>query len=449
MTPYYCWPSLQDIVTQVKTGTKTAREQVELALNLSANEGLNSAVSPSFISLHAQFALAQADAIDLKIKRGEEVGDLAGVPFAVKDNIDWQGFVTTAGSPKVYSKMASHHATVLQGLIARGAIPIGKTNMNEWAVGLTGENAHFGDVLNPYISGSLSGGSSSGSARAVAMGMVPIALGSDTGGSIRMPAAWCGIVGLRPSIDSFSLDGVVPRSRSLDVVGPIAQTLEDCEYFLGEFFLPKSKMVNPIELPEELRIGWDPKLLEVLNTDVRATFMRFMERALETKKVHFIEQDWPSFTIATAHAMTVLQKEFFDDFQKLCGDPESFAECLGKPVLNELRQSASLEQAQLTDALAELKEFGHFFDEQLQSVELLALALTPCGPVVQKDLPSAAKPLRELSLAMGASGLPILSLPLINGDQSAPSLAGIQFVGQRFQEHKLIYMVKRLLAAPN
>ena len=163
----------------------------------------------------------EIDELDSKIARGEQGGDLAGIPFAVKDNIDWANLITSAGSPKAHSKRAVKTASVLQGLIDRGAIPIGKTNMNEWAVGLTGENAHFGDVFNPHLNGCLSGGSSSGSSRAVAMGIVPMALGSDTGGSIRIPAAWCGIVGLRPSMQSFALDGVVPRSRTLDVVGPL------------------------------------------------------------------------------------------------------------------------------------------------------------------------------------------------------------------------------------
>ena len=223
MQPYHHWPSLKNIALEVKNGTRSARSQVELALSLAKQETLDSSTSPTFIYLDVDGALAMADAIDAKIESGEDCGDLCGIPFAVKDNIDWLGLVTAAGSPKAYSENASKTAPVLQGLIDRGAIPIGKANMNEWAVGLTGENAHYGNIPNPYLEGCLSGGSSSGSARAVAMGIVPMALGSDTGGSIRIPAAWCGIVGLRPSSESFSLDGVVPRSRSLDVVGPTSE----------------------------------------------------------------------------------------------------------------------------------------------------------------------------------------------------------------------------------
>lgn len=187
MQPYHHWPSLKNITLEVKNGTRSARSQVERALSLAKQETLDSSISPTFIYLDVEGALAMADAIDAKIKQGEDCGNLCGIPFAVKDNIDWLGLVTTAGSPKAYSKKASKNAPVLQGLIDRGAIPIGKANMNEWAVGLTGENAHYGNIPNPHLEGCLSGGSSSGSARAVAIGIVPMALGSDTGARFGCP----------------------------------------------------------------------------------------------------------------------------------------------------------------------------------------------------------------------------------------------------------------------
>ena len=263
-------------------------------------------------------ALFLADRIDSQIARGEAVGDLAGIPIAVKDNIDWAGLITSAGSPRAYSKKALQTAPVLQKLIDRGAIPIGKTNLNEWAVGLTGESVHYGDVINPYLDDCLSGGSSSGSARAVAMGIVPAALGSDTGGSIRMPAAWCGIVGLRPSSNSFSLDGVVPRSRTLDVVGPLTKTLDDCAYFLGDLFLPNAKQSSISQGNDLIRIGWDPELLRVLSTDVRAAFTQWMNTLQHSQRVFFVEQQWPSLDLATQNALVVLQKEFYDDFLLMC-----------------------------------------------------------------------------------------------------------------------------------
>ena len=453
MKPYHTWPSLKDIVADIKKGQSSARTQVELALNLASKETLESTASPSFISLQAEFALGMADMLDAKLSRGEECGDLCGIPFAVKDNIDWCGFNTSAGSPKAYSKKAEKTASVLQGLIDRGAIPIGKANMNEWAVGLTGENAHFGNVQNPHLSGCLSGGSSSGSARAVAMGIVPMALGSDTGGSIRMPASWCGIVGLRPSSDSFPLDGVVPRSRTLDVVGPIVRSIEDCDYFLGASFLPKSTEVMSEDRPAFINIGWDPSLLAGVDSGVASAFQQFMHDAQKQGKVRFVEQSWPNFAATTHSALTVLQMEFLQDFRGMCGEVEVFADQLGKPIINELRHSASLDPDVLRVAYAELEEFRGTMSKIIGSVDMLALPLTPSGPVLESGLPEAAKPLRELSLPMGASGLPILGMPLMSSrhgfDFSASSLAGVQLVGKKYQEHKLLYMVKTYLGAPN
>jgi 1-carboxybiuret hydrolase len=453
MQPYHHWPSLKNITLEVKNGTRSARSQVELALGLAKQETLESSISPTFVYLDVEGALAMADAIDARIQKGEDCGDLCGIPFAVKDNIDWLGLVTTAGSPKAYAKKASKNAPVLQGLIDRGAIPIGKANMNEWAVGLTGENAHYGNIPNPHLEGCLSGGSSSGSARAVAMGIVPMALGSDTGGSIRMPAAWCGIVGLRPSSESFPLDGVVPRSRSLDVVGPLVKSLEDCDYFLGSSFTPKSSPLTPENIPKSIKIGWDPRLLEGVEAPVRKAFIQFMDNAQVNPAVSFVEQTWPSFAAATDCALTVLQIEFLNDFKVMCGEVELFSERLGKPVINELRHSASLEPQLLDRAYEELAQFRQSMDSLFSSVDMLALPLTPCGPVEEAKLPEAAKPLRELSLAMGASGLPIIAMPIFSAkDRSyltASSLAGVQFVGKQFQEHKLIYMVKTYLDAPS
>jgi Asp-tRNA(Asn)/Glu-tRNA(Gln) amidotransferase A subunit family amidase len=454
MKPYHHWPSLKAIAAEVKSGVRSAHSQVELALTLANNEALDSDISPTFISLHADIALALANELDAKIARGEDCGDLCGIPFAVKDNIDWRTLNTSAGSPKAYLKKALSTAPVLQGLIDRGAIPIGKTNMNEWAVGLTGENAHFGNVQNPHLGGCLSGGSSSGSARAVAMGIVPMALGSDTGGSIRMPAAWCGIVGLRPSSESFSLDGVVPRSRTLDVVGPIVNSIEDCHYFLGNSFLPKS---TPTSIADgkatSIKIGWDPRLLNEVDAGVRKAFMQFMENAKQHYSVEFVEQSWPNFENATTCALTVLQMEFHEDFRHLCGPIEAYADLLGKPVINELRHSASLVPKDLTNAYAQLEEFRQAMLEIISSVDMLVLPLTPCGPVLEYGLPEAAKPLRELSLPMGASGLPILGMPLLSKKDplgiAAASLAGVQLVGKKYQEHKLLNMVKLYLDAPN
>jgi Asp-tRNA(Asn)/Glu-tRNA(Gln) amidotransferase A subunit family amidase len=181
--------------------------------------------------------------------------------------------------------------------------------------------------------------------------------------------------------------------------------------------------------------------------------MQFMKNAQQHHSVVFVEQSWPHFDNAISCALTVLQMEFFKDFNHLCGAVESYADRLGTPVLNELRHSASLEQEELIHAYGQLEEFRRAMAAAISSVDMLALPLTPCGPVLEAGLPEAAKPLRELSLPMGASGLPILGMPLLSQKDplgmAASSLAGVQLVGKKYQEHKLLNMVQTYLDAPN
>ena len=174
-----------------------------------------------------------------------------------------------------------------------------------------------------------------------------------------------------------------------------------------------------------------------------------MHNAKQNHSVVFVEQSWPNFENATSCALTVLQMEFLEDFNRLCGPIEGYTDRLGKAVINELRQSASLQPIDLINAHAQLEEFREAMLTAISSVDMLALPLTPCGPVLESALPEAAKPLRGLSLPMGASGLPILGMPLLSKKDplglAAASLAGIQLVGKKYQEHKLLNMVKHAL----
>jgi len=173
----------------------------------------------AFIRLDAEAARAAA--------RFARAGPLAGVPMAHKDMIYRSGRVSTCGSTLRRNWVAPVTATVLARLDTAGAIDLGTLNMSEWAGGATGHNIHFGDACNPWNPAHVTGGSSSGSAAAVAAGIVFAALGSDTGGSIRVPAACCGVAGLKPTWGRISRAGVMPRAPSLDVIGPIARTVED------------------------------------------------------------------------------------------------------------------------------------------------------------------------------------------------------------------------------
>ncbi|WP_308719918.1 AtzE family amidohydrolase [Komagataeibacter xylinus] len=173
-------------------------------------------------------AVAQAEDVDKAIAAGRDPGPLAGVPFGVKDLFDVRGEVTTAGSIVLRDNLpATEDATVIARLRAAGAVPVATLNMDEFAYGFSTENAHNGTTCNPHDRTRLAGGSSGGSAAAVAAGLLPFTLGSDTNGSIRIPSALCGVWGLKPTYGQVPLRGVYPFVASLDTAGPMADTLED------------------------------------------------------------------------------------------------------------------------------------------------------------------------------------------------------------------------------
>ncbi|HZC29162.1 MAG TPA: amidase [Gaiellaceae bacterium] len=156
-----------------------------------------------------------------------------GIRLAVKDLLDTEGVVTTYGSPIFADHVPARTAESVRRLEAAGYIDVGKTNLHEFAYGITSENPHFGTVPNPIAPGRIAGGSSGGSAAALAAGLADAALGTDSGGSIRIPAACCGVVGFKPTHDLVPTDGCFPLAPSFDTVGPMARTVEECEAMLG------------------------------------------------------------------------------------------------------------------------------------------------------------------------------------------------------------------------
>ena len=209
----------------IAIGALTARESIGAALAAIANaDGHINA----FTTVLREQALADADAIDTAQARGAVLPPLAGVPFAAKNLFDIAGITTLAGS-KINRELApaSTDATAVARLRAAGAILVGATNMDEYAFGFTTRNTHYGPTRNPHDPACIAGGSSGGSAAAVAAGMVPLALGTDTGGSVRVPAALCGIYGIKPTFGRVSRRGVFPFSSSMDHVGAFARSVAD------------------------------------------------------------------------------------------------------------------------------------------------------------------------------------------------------------------------------
>ncbi len=221
---------IRELHQQLVSKERSAAEILEETL--AHVEAVEAKVS-SFITLTADRARAAAAAVDAKIAAGEEIGPLAGIPVGIKDNLCTAGIKTTCASAILANFVPPYESTVTQKLAAAGAVMVGKTNLDEFAMGSSTENSAFFPTKNPWDTTRVPGGSSGGSAAAVAAGECVVSLGSDTGGSIRQPASFCGVVGLKPTYGLVSRFGLVAFASSLDQIGPFSRCVEDSAFLLG------------------------------------------------------------------------------------------------------------------------------------------------------------------------------------------------------------------------
>ena len=281
--------SASEIAGAVRAGTRRARDVVEehLAGIAERDGGLH-----AFLTVMGDEARATADSIDRVVAGGGDPGPLAGVPVALKDNMCTRGVATTCASRILDGWRPPYDATVVSRLRAAGMIVIGKTNLDEFAMGSSTENSAFGPTRNPHDRTRVPGGSSGGSAAAVAASLVPVGLGSDTGGSIRQPAALCGVVGVKPTYGAVSRYGLIAFASSLDQIGPLASSVGDAAAVLevigGHDPLDSTSIDAPAPRVTEglndgvegLRVGIVRELMDGIDADVVAR-VEIAARALE------------------------------------------------------------------------------------------------------------------------------------------------------------------------
>src|SRR5437764_914324 len=315
--------SVLDLQNRIARGDTTARGAVQTALD--AAEKLNNTLN-AFLEIDREGALLRADSIDIETDKSSM--PMAGVPIAIKDNICVRGMQTSCGSRILGDYHPPYNATVIERLLGAGAVVIGKTNCDEFAMGSSNENSAFGTVKNPWDTSRVPGGSSGGSAAAVAAGIVPIALGSDTGGSGRQPASLCGVIGLKPTYGRVSRYGLIAFGSSLDQIGVFARNASDTAAVLqviagrDRHDATTAEVAVPDylrELEQDIkgqRIGVSRALLgEGLNTEVRAS----IETAIDAYRdlgAEIVDVDLPHakyaiavyYIIATAEASSNLAR---------------------------------------------------------------------------------------------------------------------------------------------
>lgn len=273
------------LIDGIRTGSHTARDIAQKTLAHIRRTDVN-----AFIILDEEGALKAADAVDQKAAAGVPLGPLAGIPIALKDTLCTQGLRTTCASKILANFIPPYDATAVSCLRRADAILLGKLNMDEFAMGSSSENSHFGAVKNPHDPTRVAGGSSGGSAAAVAAGQAFMTLGSDTGGSIRLPASFCGVVGLKPTYGRVSRYGLIAYASSLDQIGPVARTVEDAALLLRVIagHDPRDSTSARVPVPdypsacqrgvEGLTIGLPKEFFaEGLQPDVRHAVMRGVE----------------------------------------------------------------------------------------------------------------------------------------------------------------------------
>lgn len=462
--------TIEDIRQGLKEKRFTARELVSSYID--RIKKLDGDIQ-AFLTLQEEEALRDAEIIDGKIARGEDVGLLGGVPVAVKDNICTRGIKTTCASKILEDFIPPYDATVVKKLREAGAIIVGKTNLDEFAMGSSTENSYFQKTKNPWDLDKVPGGSSGGAAASIAAGLVPLSFGSDTGGSIRQPAAFCGAVGLKPTYGLVSRYGLIAFASSLDQIGPLTKTVKDCAIGLAAI-QGKDKMDSTSlehDMQDDYLEGIEdgvkgfkvgvPKefFMEGLDPEIRKSVEDSIER-LEKMGAEIEEFSLPIsdsglsayYIISSAEASANLARydgvrfghraEEFNGIEELMVKTRS--EGFGKEVKRRIMMgtyvlSSGYYDAYYNKAMKYRKKIKQSFKEAFEKYDFI---LGPTSPVLPFNMGERSDNPLEMYLAdiytvnINLAGLPAISIPC--GFSSSKLPIGVQLIGDYFSEKKLL-----------
>jgi aspartyl-tRNA(Asn)/glutamyl-tRNA(Gln) amidotransferase subunit A len=464
------------ISAAVRAGERSARRVTEEAL--AAVEAGDADVH-AFLLILPDEALAHADAIDASVAQGRDPGPLAGVPVALKDNLCTRGIPTTCGSHILEGWRPPYDATVVEKLRSAGAIALGKTNMDEFAMGSSTENSAFGPTRNPRRGDRVPGGSSGGSAASVAAGFTPLGLGSDTGGSIRQPAALCGVVGMKPTYGRVSRYGLVAFASSLDQIGPFAASVEDAALLFDAIAGPDPR--DSTSLPgagpptassvgrgvEGVRVGLCPDLIDGCAADVAARVYQAAE-ALAAAGAKVDEVRVPEFAYGLSAYYLIAPAEASSNLARYDGvryglridadDAASMntatrtagfgAEVKRRIMLGTYALSAGYYDAYYAQAQRVRTMVMQAFERAYASVDVLLGATAPTTAFAlgaKVDDPMAMYMNDVCTIPSNLSGHPSVSVPFGVGDDGLP--VGVQVLAPALQEALLFQVADAVEAA--
>jgi aspartyl-tRNA(Asn)/glutamyl-tRNA(Gln) amidotransferase subunit A len=427
---------------------------VELVdLSLDRIERLNPSLN-AFLTVAARRARRQALLAEREIRRSGPRSLLHGIPISLKDNIWTRGIRTTAGSKILENFVPDRDSDVADRLARAGAILLGKTNMHEFAYGITSENPHFGPARNPWARDRITGGSSGGSAAAVAVGIGFASVGTDTGGSIRIPSALCGVVGLKPTFGLVSVAGVVPLAESLDHAGPIARTVADVSIMLEAL---AGRYPNGVgrprrrELarnrPPRFRLGWPEQyFFESVDDEVESAIERAV-RVFRSLGGRIEKVSLPGLAASVEAGTNISLVEATLYHQSLGYFPARAAE-YGRDVRARLGLGAKVRAVDYLRARTTKREIEASFDSAFAHLDAV---LAPASPIPaprlgESEVKIAGKMKAVRSALVGAgrpanvTGHPAISIPCGLTRSGLP--VGLQLIGPRWGEARLLAIAR-------